>query len=76
MCATYYLGGFCFDRGQRRVTVFCCCCGIFFGAASIAGGRLREVAMTGGAMLWLTANLWILLRPARKRRETEEQAAS
>ena len=72
MCATYYLGGFSFDRGQRRPAVFCCCCGIFFGAAAIAGGRLREVAMTGGAMLWLAANLWTLLRPARKRREAEE----
>lgn len=74
MCATYYLGGFCFDQGKRRIAVFCCCCAIFFGASSIAGGRLREVAMTGGSMLWLTANLWTLLRPARKRPEDRTSA--
>ena len=73
MCATFHLGGFCFDKGKRRLTVFFCCCGILFGAAAIAGGRLRELAMTGGAMLWLAANLWTLLRPARKRQEEEEK---
>ena len=72
MCATFHLGGFCFDKGKRRLTVFYCCCGILFGAAAIAGGRMREVAMTGGAMLWLAANLWTLLRPVRKRQEAEE----
>lgn len=68
-CATFHLGGFCFDKGRRRLTVFYCCCGILFGAAAIAGGRMRELAMTGGAMLWLAANLWVLLRPGRKRPE-------
>ena len=56
MCATFHLGGFCFDKGKRRLTVFYCCCGIVFGAVAIAGGRMRELAMTGGAMLWLGAN--------------------
>lgn len=74
MCATFHLGGFCFDAGKRRITAFFCCCGIVFGAAAIAGGRMREIAMTGGAMLWLAANLWVLLRPARKRQEAEEKA--
>lgn len=69
MCATFHLGGFCFDKGKRRLTAFFCCCGILFGAAAVAGGRMREIAMTGGAMLWLAANLWVLLRPARKRQE-------
>lgn len=71
MCATFHLGGFSFDKGKRRLTVFFCCCGIVFGAAAIAGGRIRELAMTGGAMLWLASNLWVLLRPARKRQEGE-----
>lgn len=69
-CATFHLGGFCFDKGRRGLTVFFCCCGIVFGAASIAAGRMRELAMTGGAILWLAANLWVLLRPARKRQRT------
>ena len=73
MCATFHLGGFCFDQGRRRVTVFFCCCGILFGAAAIAGGRMREIAMTGGAMLWLAANLWTLLQPTRSRRGGGEE---
>lgn len=71
MCATFHLCGFCFDKGKRRLTAFFCCCGILFGAAAIAGGRMRELAMTGGAMLWLASNLWTLLRPARKRQEAK-----
>ena len=67
MCATFHLGGFCFDKGSRRLTVFFCFCGVIFGAAALAGGSLPEVGMTGGAMLWLLVNLHVLLRPARKR---------
>jgi len=76
MCATFHLGGFCFDKGGRRLSVFYCCCGIVFGAAAIAGGRLRELAMTGGAMLWLAGNLWVLLRPGRKRQEEAEKKSA
>lgn len=76
MCATFHLGGFCFDKGGRRLSVFYCCCGIVFGAAAIAGGRLRELTMTGGAMLWLAGNLWVLLRPARKRQGEEEKKSA
>lgn len=63
MCASFHLGGFCFGQGRRRITVFFCLCGIFFGAAALASGRLREVALTGGAMVWLACSLWPLLRP-------------
>lgn len=66
-CALLHMGSFSFDKGGRRITVFFCFCGIFFGAASLAGARLRELCVTGGAMLWLLTNLWLLLRPARKR---------
>lgn len=62
MCASYHLGGFCFDKGRRKITVFFCLCGIFFGAAAIASGRLRELALTGGSMIWLACNLWPLLK--------------
>lgn len=67
MCASFHLGGFCFDKGRRRICVFFCCCGVVFCAASMAGGRIRELCSAGGAMLWLLANLWPLLRPARSR---------
>ncbi len=63
MCASYHLGGFCFDKGRRKITVFFCLCGIFFGAAAIASGRVRELALTGGSMVWLVCNLWSLLKP-------------
>ena len=73
MCATFHLGGFSFDRGQRRLAAFFCFCGIFFGAAAIAGSDAKTVAMTGGAMLWMLANLCTLLRPARTRRRNQDE---
>ena len=73
MCATFHYSGFCFEEGKRRLSVFFPCCGILFGAIAIAGGRMRELAMTGGAMLWLVANLWVLLRPSRKRQSNREE---
>lgn len=73
MCASFHLGGFCFDVGRRRITVFFCCCGVMFGAAAMAGGLIRELCMTGGAMVWLLANLWLLLRPSRKSRKEQPQ---
>lgn len=68
MCACFHLSGFCFDRGQRRRAVFFTGCAVVFGAISVAGGRLRELCMTGGAVLWLIAGLWPLLEPERKTR--------
>lgn len=73
MCASFHLGGFCFDAGRRRITAFFCGCGVIFGAAAMAGGMIREFCMTGGGMVWLLANLWLLLRPARKSRTEQEQ---
>ena len=76
MCATFHLGGFCFDKGRRRTTVFFCMAGVYFGAVALAGGSLRELAFTGGVTLWLLANLLPLLRPVKKRRgRAEEQSA-
>lgn len=73
MCASFHLGGFCFDAGRRRITAFFCGCGVIFGAVAMAGGMIRELCMTGGGMVWLLANLWLLLRPARKSRTEQEQ---
>ena len=72
MCALYHLGGYGFDRGQRRMTVFFTMCGVFFSAAALAGGDLPSVLAHLAAVLWLGTNLWLLLRPGKKRRETEE----
>lgn len=78
MCASFELGGFCFDKGRRRSAVFFCCCAAVFGAAAVAGSRLRELCMTGGAVLWLMSSLWPLLgaqagaRPGKKGRGDRE----
>lgn len=66
-CALLHMGSFCFDKGGRRITVFFCLCGVFFGAASLAGARPREICITGGVILWLLTGLWLLLRPGKKR---------
>lgn len=66
-CALLHMGSFCFDKGGRRVTVFFCLCGVFFGAASMAGARPRELCVMGGVVLWLLTNLWLLLRPGKRR---------
>lgn len=73
MCALLHLGGFSFDKGRRRTTVFFCLCGIFFGASALAGAQLREWCVTGGAMVWLLVYLWLLLRPGQKRQTGEAQ---
>ena len=69
MCATFHLGGFCFDKGGRRITVFFCFCGIFFSAASLGEGTLRSVSTSSSAILWLFSNLCPQLRPSRKRQD-------
>ena len=70
-CALLHLGSFCFDKGGRRVTVFFSLCGVFFSAASMAGARPREMLVMGGVALWLLTNLWLLLRPGKKRSREE-----
>lgn len=71
MCATFHLGGFCFDKGARRLTVFFCLCGTFFSAAAMVKASAAMVYGYMAAILWLFANLWLLLRPSRKREEEE-----
>lgn len=71
MCATFHLGGFCFDKGARRMTTFFCLCGVFFSAAAMVKTSAASVYGYMAAILWLFANLWLLLRPSRKREEEE-----
>lgn len=71
--ALCYEGTFCMDKGRRRLAVFFTLCGLFFGAASLAGAPSRELWITGGILLWLTASLWRLLRPGKKRPAEEEK---
>ena len=71
MCATYHLGGFCFDRGSRRRTAFFSLCGIFFCAAALADGSVSSRVRAAAAALWLLSNLLPLLRRVKKNK-TEE----
>lgn len=65
MCAAFHLGGFCFERGQRRLTVFFCMSAIFFGGAALANASGTEMAVQLACMLWLGVNLSLLLRTGR-----------
>ncbi len=71
MCATYHLGGFCFDRGSRRRTAFFSLCGIFFCAAAMADGSVSSRIRMAAAALWLFANLLPLLRRVKKQKNEE-----
>jgi len=73
MCALFHLGGYCFDLGGRRITVFFSLSGIFFGAAAMAGAPGGDPLRYLAAIFWLLANLWLLLRPAGSRAKTNEE---
>ena len=61
MCAIFHLGGFSLGRGHRRRSVFYCMGGVIFNAVAMAGGSVMEAVPMIGAVLWLLANLWLLL---------------
>jgi len=67
MCSLLQLTGFCFDKGHRRSAVFFGLCAVYFSAASAADGGGAEMFMKFGVILWTVANLWLLLRPGKKR---------
>ncbi len=67
MCAVFHLGGYCFDEGKRRWTVFFTLTGIFFSAASIPAAPASRALGYLAAILWLMSSLWILLRPGKKK---------
>ena len=75
LCAMLELGGFAFDRGKRRLTAFFTLGGIFFAAAAMAGAQPRDVAITGGALLYLLTQSWPLLRPVQQAPREGELAA-
>lgn len=61
MCAVFHLGGFCFDRGQRRMSAFWCLVCPFFAAVSLADGGLVHCLTAAGIGLWTGVNGWQLL---------------
>lgn len=61
MCATYHLGGFCLDRGQRRLSAFWCLAGVVFSAVALTGPGASQRLFYGAMLLWCAANGWQLL---------------
>ena len=61
MCALYHLGGFCFDRGQRRLSVFWCLMCVVFSAVALASGSMTSRLLLGGTCCWAAVNSWQLL---------------
>lgn len=59
--ATYHIGGFSLGRGHRRRSVFYCMGGVVFCAVAMAGGTVMEAVPLLSGILWLGANLWLLL---------------
>lgn len=64
MCATFHLGGRCFGKEARRLTVFYCLCGVVFSAIAMMGVSLANMLISASGGLWLLANSWLLLREA------------
>lgn len=61
MCATYHLGGFCFNRGGRRISTFWCLAATVFAGVCLADGGTVRILLLGGMGLWLAGNGWQLL---------------
>ena len=61
MCAIYHLGGFCFDKGGRRISVFWCLSCLVFSVVALADGGLTHTLLIGGVGLWAGVNGWQLL---------------
>ena len=61
MCAVYHLGGFCFGKGGRRISVFWCLTCLVFSTISLADGGLTHSLLIGGMGLWAAVNGWQLL---------------
>jgi len=74
MCAIFHLGGFSFGKGRRKITVFFCVCGVFFGAVSLVGKSFAELLVTAGTTVWLLGTLWLMLAPEMAQPEAEEPA--
>lgn len=72
MCALLELGAFAFDRGRRRLAVFFCLGSVFFNAASLADATPRNLALTGGALVYLLSYSWLLLRPVAVRKAAKD----
>lgn len=61
-----HLTGFSLDQGKRRVSAFFCMAGIFFCAVALPGS-LADVLTYLGYLLFLSATLWSLLAPSRRK---------
>lgn len=61
MCAVFHLGGFSFDKGERRISVFWCLTAVVFAAVGLADGGVVRCLSLAGLGLWTGCNAWQLL---------------
>lgn len=70
MLAIFQLGGFCFDKGKRRITAFWCSCGVVLNAISLADAihvnTLSDIAYRSAMTLLLLVLLYLFCTEAKK----------
>lgn len=72
MLAAYYLGGFCLDKGKRRISIFFSMSAVFFSMISLADGGLGNLLFNGAMILFLLSGCCSLRKPARPHRRPED----
>lgn len=60
LLAVFNVGGFSFDRGKRRMTVFWCCCGIVFSLVSVVDSFVSEAYFSAAYRLAITLLLMLV----------------
>jgi hypothetical protein len=62
MLSAFLAGGFAFGEGRRRVSLFFALGGVFFCIVALADGGTEHFLQTGGALFYLAANAYGLMR--------------
>lgn len=68
-----HLTGFSLDQGKRRISVFFCIAGIFFCGTAVHG-NLADVFTYFAYLMFLSATLWSLMAPSRRKRSRLQNA--
>lgn len=62
MIGLFYVGGYAFDKGRYRWSIFFCLGALYFAGVTMADGGLSHIFITGGSALYLMAHLLMLLQ--------------
>lgn len=79
LLAVYYGGGFAFDVGKPKRTLFCAMLAVYFCAAAMMDGLMdlspATVLTYAGLLLWQLPLIWDLLAPSEKDRKMDQENA-